>query len=69
MSCIEIYNITDLSETEFYQKYIEINLLFGGMLLISTLTTIMNMSMIYNMKKNINNIKEIISPPIYKVDS
>jgi hypothetical protein len=69
MSCIEIYNITDLSETDFYQKYIEINLLFGGMLLISSLTTIMNMSMIYNIKKQINNIKETISPPLYKVYS
>ncbi len=69
MSYIEVYNISDFEDEMIYayNKIIINNFLIGGVLLITTLA---NMSLIYGVRKHIDNlnlqIKNNLLPPSYK---
>ncbi len=70
MSCI-YFNESDIEYlsdeiNEMYHRFVKIQLFIGGIVLITTLT---NMSILSNIKAKLVEIKNIASPPLYKITS
>ncbi len=65
MSCVEVYNITDFNDdiNYMYHKIIQTNLLFSGLVLLTTFT---NMSLLISIKSKLIDIKNTVYPPLYK---
>jgi hypothetical protein len=67
MDC-DIITSVDLADeiNEMYQRLVKVNLLMGGIILITTFT---NMSMLCNIKNKLKEIKNNFMPPLYKISS
>jgi hypothetical protein len=64
MTCLEIYNISDLSKPE----YIELNLIMSILLIILTFTSLMHTSMLYSINNKLIIINNHIIPPNYSIN-
>jgi hypothetical protein len=67
MSCNES-DIDFLSDeiNEIYHRFVKVQLFIGGILVITTLT---NMSILCNIKSKLIEFKNIVSPPLYKINA